>query len=228
MTDLKVVRFAAVAVVLAAYVFVFRTGEARIVQRLDENARIVERVRAGERTLASRPRAEAERTRLRGRLRAVELDSDRSTLVARFLRDAAHIAAVHHATIPTITAVSGSQNTIAAAPLAATGAASPGTTSANEVSELFEAIPLELTVEGRYADVLATMRALSRSRVLAGVDVASLARKHADGADTTLTAALHVVLERLAPTQATPPAQTTLPAQTPTPAGNTDVRARRG
>jgi hypothetical protein len=228
MTDAKVVRFAAVAVVLAAYVFVFRTGEARIAERLDENARIAERVRAGERTLALRPRAEAERTRLRGRLRAVELDADRSTLVARFLRDAARVATIHHATIPTITAASGPPSPIAAAPTAAGTVSNPGTIATNAANEPLEPIPLEITVEGRYADVLATMRALSRSRVLTAVDVASLARKHADGTDATLTAALHVVLERFAPTQATPPAQTTPPAQATPSAGNADVRARRG
>lgn len=204
MTDAKLVRFAAVVVVLAAYVFVFRGGETHIAARLDETARVAERVRAGESMLASRPRFEAERRRLRGDLRAVELDAGRSALVARFLRDAARIAAAHHATIPAITA---------------TGT-SPATTLATSVSsasnELLEAIPLEITVEGRYADVLAAMRALSRSRVLAAVDLASLARKHADGADAMLVATLHVALQRLAPAELAPPA------------GPNDVRARRG
>jgi hypothetical protein len=65
------------------------------------------------------------------------------------------------------------------------------------------------------------MRALSAARVLAAVDVASLARKHADGADATLTAALHVVLERLAPAPALAPLA-------PASAGPADVRAARG
>ncbi|MDQ6943878.1 MAG: hypothetical protein M3169_15365 [Candidatus Eremiobacteraeota bacterium] len=201
MTDAKLVRFAAVVVVFAGYVFVFRGGEGHIAERLDENARIAERVRAGELALASRPRFEADRTRLLRRLHAVELDAGRSTLVARFLRDAARIAAAHHAAIPTITA---------------TGTASPAFVAPTPASEPLESIPLEITVEGRYADVLATMRALSRSRVLAAIDVASLARKHADGADATLTATLHVALERLAP------------AEPASPAGTADVRTRRG
>ncbi len=200
MTDAKLLRFAAVVVVLAAYAFVFRAGETRIADRLDENARILERLHAGERTLASSGRAEARRTQLRKRLRTVELDAGRSALVARFLRDAARIAAAHHATIPTI-AAAGPQNAPTAAP--------------SEGHDLLEAIPLDVTVEGRYGDVLATMRALSASRVLAAVDVASLARKHADGPDATLTAALHVVLQRLVPA-------------TTTTAGPADVRAARG
>jgi hypothetical protein len=200
-TAAKLVRFAAVVVVLAAYAFVYRSGETRIAARLDENARIAERVSAGERTLASRPHLEAERRRRRGELRAVDLGGARSALVARFLHEAAGISAAHHAAIPTITAT-GTMNAVTLAP--------------NAPADLLEAIPLEITVEGRYADVLATMRALSRSRVLAAVEIASIARKHADGADATLTATLHVALERLAPTQIAPPA------------GQADVRARRG
>ena len=204
MTDAKLVRFTAVVVVLAAYVFVFRYGEGRITGRLDENARIAERVRAGERALASRPRFEAERARLRDRLRTVQLDAGRSALVAHFLHDAARIAAAHHAAIPTIAAAT-SATPISAAPIASSASGAQ-----------LEAIPLDVTVEGRYADVLATMRALSRSRALAGIDVASLARKHADGRDATLTAALHVALERMAATPIAPSA------------GPADVRARHG
>jgi Tfp pilus assembly protein PilO len=210
MTDAKLLRFAAVVVVLAAYVFIFRTGESRIAERLDDNARIVERLHAGERTLASRGRLETERSRLRNRLRMVELDAGRSALVARFLRDAARTAAAHHATIPTI-AAAGPQTT---------GGVAPPLPAVNEQNEPLEEVPLDVTVEGRYADVLATMRALSTSHVLAAVDVASLARKHADGADATLTAALHVVLQRRAPAPTA-----TVPNAA---AGNADVRAARG
>lgn len=209
MTDAKLLRFAAVVVVLVAYVFVFRTGEARIADRLDENARIVERLRGGERVLASRGRFDTERARLRGRLHAVELDAGRSALVARFLRDAARTAASHHATIPMIAAAGPQLAATAVTPLSA----------ATEHEEPLEEIPLDVTVEGRYADVLATMRALSTSRVLATVDVASLARKHADGADASLTAALHVVLQHRAAVS-TPSAQQ--------PAAGPDVRAARG
>ncbi|HEY0381348.1 MAG TPA: hypothetical protein VGC72_04050 [Candidatus Elarobacter sp.] len=211
MTGAKVLRFAAVAVVLAAYAFVFRGGEGRIAAQLGENARLVERLRAAERTLGARPHIEAERTRLRGRLRTVELDAGRSALVAHFLRDAAAIAAKHHATIPTITATSA----------AATGAQSTVLAAGVTEPEPLEALPLEITVEGRYADVLAVIRALSRTRIPAAVDVASLARKHADGADAALTAALHVQLQRRLSPEAAP--RVTAPSDR-----STDVRARRG
>lgn len=229
MTGAKLLRFAAVVVVLAAYAFVFRGGEARIAAQLDRNAGLVERMGAAERTLAARPRIEAQRTRLRERVRAVELDAGRSALVARFVRDAAGIAAAYHATIPTITATTAAAAIPATTvPAANTGSVSSAATAAkntafaamNAEPEPLEALPLDITVEGRYADVLAMIRALSRARVLAAVDVASLARKHADGADATLTASLHVQLERRAPLEIAPP-------QTAPPAGLADVRAGR-
>lgn len=129
--------------------------------------------------LASRARTEAEGRRVRDQLRAVALDGDRSTVVAHFLRDAARIAVVHRATITAITNVSPA-----------------GAPAAPQARATLDAVPLDVTVEGRYADVLATMRALSRSTVPAAVELASLARKHVDGPDPTLSAALHVALQR--------------------------------
>ncbi len=201
MSDAKVVRFAAVIVVLASYLVVFRTGESHIADRLDENARIMDGLHAAERTVASRPLLEAERSRLRARLRAVDLEAGRSTLVARFVRDAALIAAQHRTVISAITA-------------------SPGTASIDAASEPLQAIPLEITVDGRYADVLATIRALSVARVLTAVDVASLARKNAAAADPAVTAVLHVALQRLAPVAPAAPTDTTATAQ------QADVRTR--
>jgi hypothetical protein len=186
MTDAKLVRFAAVLVVLAGYTFVFRSGEARIGAQAAENARTAERLAAGERALATRDALERERTRLRAQLRLADLASSRGELVARYVRDAAALASARRCAIVAI-AASGPQ-TFASAAVPARPADDP-----------FEAIALETTVEGRYADVLSTIRALSASRVLAAVDVASIARKNANAPDATVSAVLHVALERLAP-----------------------------
>jgi hypothetical protein len=197
MTDAKLVRFAAVLTVLAGYAFVFRAGESQIDGRIAENAHIAEQLRDGERTLASRAVLLAERARLRAQLRSADVTADRSAIVARFLRHAAVIAAEHHAAITAITAggtvpITTSRTPAPSGPLA-------GRSEARSVDEPFEEISLEVTVEGRYADVLATIRALPAGRVLASVDVTSLARKNAASADGTLTASLRVVLERIAP-----------------------------
>jgi Tfp pilus assembly protein PilO len=210
MTDAKLVRFSAVLIVLAGYAFVFRAGEARLDARIGENARIAEQLRDGERTLASRTALNAGRTRLRDRLRSAGTAMDRSTLVARFLRDAARIASEHHAAITTITAsgpatvsTSGASvmvpGSAAGTGMQRTAGAAAERTPSFRADEPFEEIPLEMTVEGRYADVLATIRALPSGRILASVDVTSLARKSAASADGTLTASLRVVLERIVP-----------------------------
>lgn len=214
MSDVKLVRFAAVIVVLASYVLVFRTGEARITDRLEENARIMDSLRAAQQTVAARPRLETERRRLRAHLHAVDLDADRGALVARFVRDAARIATAHRTTIAAITA-SG-----ATASLAVGAAAVSSAASSAAPSEPLQTIPLEVTVDGRYADVLATVRALSAARVLAAVDVASLARKNAAAADPAVTAVIHVALQHSAP--AAPAAHDTVSAPPP----QADVRTR--
>ena len=182
MTDVKLVRFAAVLVVLAGYLLVFRTGETRIAAQAAENARSAERIVAGERSLGARVALERERVRLRSGLRLDELARSRGELVAQYVREAASAAGARRCAITAI-AGSGAQTT------------SP----ARAADDPFETIALETTVEGRYADVLATVRALSGSRVLAAVDVASIARKNANAPDATVSAVLRVALERFAP-----------------------------
>ncbi|HYW54844.1 MAG TPA: hypothetical protein VE826_12810 [Dongiaceae bacterium] len=212
MTDTKIVRFAAVLVVLAGYVFVFRAGEERIGDRLAQNAQVLEQLRAGERSMASHAALESERAQLLARLRGPETAAERSALVATFLRDAAATATARRTTITAITA-SGAQaiSTMSSTRPASATSGAPAGTSANAApvaaagastasavsDEPFDGIPLELTLEGRYADVLATVRALSAGRVPASIELASLARKSSATPDATLTAALRVVLQRL-------------------------------
>jgi Tfp pilus assembly protein PilO len=179
MSDVRLVRFAAVLLVLAGYLVVFRAGEQRLGTQISANAMLAAQLREASRVLASRAQLEPERNRLRERLRAVDLDGDRSALVARFVHAAARIALTNRTTIPTL--------------------AASGTPSPVDPAAPFETIPLELALEGRYENVLATIRALSKARVLATVDVLSLARKNADAGDATLVATLRVLLEHLAP-----------------------------
>jgi hypothetical protein len=186
MTAAKTLRFTAVMTVLAGYVFVFRAGESRIGDQLADNARIAEQIAAAERAVASAPALETERRRLRGTLVSVHLRGAPGAHVARFMRAAARVLAAHRATIATIA--------VNTAPIV------PASVPADQL----DSVALDLTVEARYADVLDAVRALSRTDVLASVDVTSLARKNADGAEPTLTATLHVVLHRIADVRARP------------------------
>jgi Tfp pilus assembly protein PilO len=201
MSDVKLVRFAAVLIVLAGYAFVFRAGEEHIGERIAENARIADQVRAGERALMMRPVLERERVHLNKQFRSAAVAADRSALVARFLREAAAIALAQHTTITAI-AATGAQAAITASGAQAANATAAGRTAPLPADDPFDGIPLEMTLEGHYADVLATVRALSAGRVLAAVDVASLARKNAGAVDGVLTASLRVVLERIVPNAA--------------------------
>jgi hypothetical protein len=204
MTDEKLLRFAAVLVVLAGYVFVFRAGEARLAARIAENADMAERVRESEHAPASRTALAAERARLREQLRSANVAADRGTLVARFVRDAAAIARAHRTAITTITASAPAASAMSASvPAASAMSASVPAASAISASrpagEPSGGVPFEMTVEGRYADVLATIRALPSGHALASVDVTSIARKNLASTDGTLTASLRVLLEPIAP-----------------------------
>jgi hypothetical protein len=159
---------------------VFRVDEGRIADRIVENATILGQLVAAEGRIRRRPALEAERAQLRERLRDADLAADRTRLVAVFLRDAARIAARHHAKIAAVAADGADAFSPAAQPP-------------------FEGIALHLTIEAGYGDLLAAIRDLSASRVLADVEVASLSRKQTDLSRTTLTSAVRVVIEHLAP-----------------------------
>jgi hypothetical protein len=185
MTVAKSIRFAAVLVVLAGDLLVVREGERRIGERLAANAELVERLSSDRRLLAMRAGLERERTRLRASLRAAGLGAERGNVVSTFLRDAAATASVRGTKITSVTANG--------APLAA-----PASTVAGTPAAPLDGVALDLAIEGRYADVLATVRALSATpHVLASVEIASLVRKNAGPAGTTLAASLKIVIHRL-------------------------------
>jgi hypothetical protein len=206
--DAKAIVFAAVLVLLTGCVFVFHADEDRIRGRIADDRRICSQLADARRTLRSRGRLEHERAELRARLRRVDLDGDRTAAAAAFVREAASIAARHHTTIASIAAVGAASGTLSTSGAPVSAPANPG--ALRPPADAFETIPLDITVEGRYADVLATIAALSAGRVPTAVDVASLARKQAGSADATLTAQLHVSIQRLAP--ASPANAATQPA----------------
>lgn len=222
MSAARAVRFAAVLVVLAGYLFVFRTGEARIAAQIGANTEVAGRLLSARRILVSRAALEAERARLTAALRSETSDAARDTPVAAFLHDAASLAAARRTRITTVTSSgassvsSGNTPSLNAVPPAnaatPVSAATNGTPAATPSTSSFRTTAFELGIEGRYADVLATVRALSAaSRGLASVEIGSLARARTALAGSTLSASLKVALHRLA---------------TPAPGAATDVPAR--
>lgn len=177
-TDLQRVadalRLAALLIVLAGFFFVFRADQGRLEAQHAENARIERQIRADDAITATADALEAQTRTLRARLARHTLQPDDTVAVAAFLRQAARVADRRRTTIAAIGAAESRR--AAAAPAA------------------FDGVPLDLTVEGRYADVLATLAELSSGRVLAAVEVSSIARKNPAAPDATLTAAVRVVV----------------------------------
>jgi hypothetical protein len=185
MNDGRVVWFMTVLLLLAGYAGVVRAGDARIAEQRAAETAIAAHVDADELRVRAQPALASERARLRRRLRRFNLEEDEASLVARFVRDAVAIAARDRLRIIAIAAEQTPRVETPASSTAMAGAFAP--------------TPLELTVEGRYDDVLRGLRDLSRAHVLARVELAALTRTHPDGPGATVTAALHVTVERLAP-----------------------------
>ena len=153
-------------------------GERSIAEQTATNDGLAAQLAANAVTVRSRGSLLSERARLHADLR--RLTGDSTPIVARFVRDAARVAQEHHTTIASI--------------------AAPGSPAApKDRFEPLDAIPLAVTVEGRYADVLAVTRALSALPVPAEVDVLAVVRTTQPG-PITVSAALHVVLRRVGPT----------------------------
>ncbi len=171
--------WAAVLLLAGGTAAVFDLAERRIAAQAATNERLVAQLEADSIAVRSRGALLAELGRLRAELRRLGNDEAPVPIVARFVHDAARAAQEHHATIASI---------------AASG--SPATPSSR--AEPLETIPLAVTVEGRYADVLALIRTLSNRQVPAQIDIVSIVRSDRPGT-TAVAAALRVVLQRVAP-----------------------------
>lgn len=167
-------RLAALLIVLGGFFLVFRGDQRRLATQQAENGRIARQIRDDETILATADALAAQTRALRARLAHHALEIDDTVATAAFLQDAARVAARRRTTIAAI--------------------GSAGRQRASSGTAAFEGVPLDLTVEGRYADVLATLADLSSGRVLAALDVSSIARKNPASNDATLSAAVHVVV----------------------------------
>jgi hypothetical protein len=167
---------AALAVVVCGYLLV-RGAEHTIALHADDVRTCEERANRLTALLRRTPALDAERARLRRRVRTVDLGEDAARLVARFLRGIAQTAQHDH--------------------VAVLGIGAPDAHGAPTADD--RTIPLDLDLSGRYADVLAAITDLARTGAPAAVDVVSLARVRTDEGDRTLTASLHVALVRLEP-----------------------------
>jgi hypothetical protein len=197
MSAAQLLRFAAVLVALGGYVVVFRAGEERIAAQTAANAETAGRLVAAGRVLAARAGVERGRARLEGVGRSTGGEGPGETPIADISPDAAAIAAARRTKVTAVTAN--------AAPPANCGPSARVPERGPCETASFRTTAFDVAIEGAYADVLATVRALPAvSHGLASVEIVSLVRKSAALSGTTLTASLGVVLHRPARPLAAP------------------------
>lgn len=172
--------FVALSIVLAGYGLIFRPLEATVAQRYgdldDARATLVQRL-AHARAV---PALEHERQRLATQLQRLHLGERRAAVVERFLQ--------------TVAGVSG-RDAVAVESVAATAAAPPASRSAPV--PLFEDVPLEVTLRGRYLDVIRAARDMNAGDAVARISLATLGNAQTRPGDKPqLNAAFHVSLLR--------------------------------
>jgi hypothetical protein len=176
--------FAAVLVLLAGYLAVYRPAEAALAERYarldDGRARLDERLALARRAGAARTETGA----LDEWLRARGLADDRTTIVARFLHDLAGTARADGVDVTGVVAEPG-------------GAPPPVAANAAPTVALDE-IPLAVSLRGSYPNLLRVVRALDRDGPAMRVGISALGNADRSGAGSpALRATLLVTLLRI-------------------------------
>lgn len=174
--------FGALSILLGGYVLIVRPLDAAV----DERYAALDAARA---TLAERLSAtrnltvlERERQRRADRVRRVLPGEHRAAVVDRFLRT---VAVVSHRDDVAVEGIAAS----VAAPAPASGRTTP--------AAVLEEVPLELTLRGRYADVIRAARDLNAVDGAARITLGTLANAQTrPGERPQLNAAFHVALLR--------------------------------
>jgi hypothetical protein len=176
--------FAAVLVLLAGYLAIYRPAEAALAERYarldDGRARLDERLALARRAGAARTETGA----LDVWLRARGLADDRTTIVARFLHD---LAGTAHGDGVDVTGV-----------VAEPGGAAPPVAANAAPTVALDEIPLAVSLRGSYPNLLRVVRALDRDGPAMRVRISALGNADRSGAGSpALRATLLVTLLRI-------------------------------
>jgi hypothetical protein len=171
---------AALLAALAGSSLVVRVAEHRIDEQIVANVRLQTATDNAWAAAAGRAATDSALERLRRALAPTLAARDATARSAAFVRDAARIAALHRTHVAAIVPAA----RIVRLTVPSNAAAAPPETA------------YEITLEGRYADLLATLRALAQLRPPANVDLTGLTRKNPNAPDATVIAALRVSLTR--------------------------------
>ncbi|MBV9438836.1 MAG: hypothetical protein JOZ24_02470 [Candidatus Eremiobacteraeota bacterium] len=191
---------AAALTLVGGVLTVGREGHAAAARLRGVNAVLAQRRADAEGAIARGPEIQRNARALASTLARFRLADDRTRLVARFLAESAVVAGVYNVGVvslvnaPTTAPLAGASAVISPQS-PARRAAAPSTVSSAVDSE---AIALDVTLEGRYADLLDATDALSRGTVPAGIHLDSLTLRDADPVRPILDAQLRVTLQRFA------------------------------
>lgn len=173
--------FLSVLILSTGYLAVFRPLETSIAERyaaIDDARATIERSAELERVTA---RIEAESRSRETALRRLHLPSSKAAVADRFLQTLALVAARNALTLESLLA----------------GSTAPALATAPAGAAPFDELPLEVTVRGRYRDLIAAVRDLDSSDVAARIAIAELRPvTHRPGAAPDLDASFHVTLLR--------------------------------
>jgi hypothetical protein len=180
------------ALVLASYILIVRPLEAAVAQRYAA----IDDARA---TLAQRnvlaagiPGLERERQRREQQVRRLHTGERRAAVVERFLRTVAGVSTRDAVAVQTVLAVP----------------AQPPPPGRSASPPILEAVPLDVTLRGRYGDVIRAARDLNAGDAAARISLATLGNAQAKPGDRPqLNAAFHVTLLREADEPTIPPAR---------------------
>ena len=163
--------YAAGGIALVSTVLFATVVEGRVAAARREAQGVAERVGDDRRLIARSAHLRVLAAQLRRELGVAARVTERDALV-RFLRDAAADVRARHVSIESV---------------------APAPAHDPDASGLL-AMPLDVTLQGRYVDLLSVLHTLSLGDVPARVEVLTLARDNAAPNDTTLEAALRVTL----------------------------------
>lgn len=158
----KVCWLVAVAIAAAGYFAIVSPAESQIAEIGSQADVLLAHALADERAVKDADRLNRLQHEIGMELAGVNLGTDRSGIIAEFLRDLQALAVAHRVRLLSVQNELASAGTRAVRPAAA--------------SDPFEAAAIDVVLQGRYAAVLQTIADLSHSRVLMKIEQSSLDR----------------------------------------------------
>lgn len=168
----KILWFAAVLLALVDYTTFVRSTEQHIDETITSTAEIELNLRRNAATLERKTPLEEQCRHLANQLRQYNINADRTTTIALFLREAARVASVNHVVIRSIDASHAVDST-------AQRLLEPDTLANSRDSlstAVLEPIPLDIQFRASYRDLLSFIRGISHAHIVARVDLRSIAK----------------------------------------------------